>query len=127
MLTSIADSNKLPSKQKETAYEICKTLVEGPYSSALSGANTFDNIRWFNKEILEENLNLTILMMALAAKTTKVEEVFKLYKVLCSAKLKAAYKCELFAKAFAPVAKKKKAATKKTTTTKKKTTSKKKS
>ncbi len=139
LLTSIADSNKLPSKQKETAYEICKTLVEGPYSSALSGANTFDNIRWFNKEILEENLNLTILMMSLAAKTTKVEEVFKLYKVLCSAKLKAAYKCELLLKAFAPLTKKStvkggaktkaksdtKTNSKKKTVSKKKTTSKK--
>ena len=44
--------------------------------------------------------------MGLSAKTAKLPEVFKLYKVLCSAKLKAAYKCDLFEKEFAPLVKK---------------------
>ena len=65
--------------------------------------------------------------MFMNAKTTDVPNILKLFKELRASKLKAAYKCELFAKAFESVAKKKKAATKKTTTTKKKTTSKKKS
>lgn len=106
LLASTCNSEQLPAKQKEEAYKLTKLLVNSPYASALSGANTFDNIKWFNKEVLEENLNLAIMMMGLSAKTAKLPEVFKLYKALCSAKLKAAYKCDLFEKEFAPLVKK---------------------
>nr|MCR5188851.1 alpha-amylase [Treponema sp.] len=106
LLASTCDPEKLPAKQKEEAYKLTQLLVSSPYAAALSGANSFDNIKWFNKEVLEENLNLAIMMMGLSAKTAKLAEVFKFYKVLCAAKLKAAYKCDLFEKAFAPVVKK---------------------
>ena len=102
LLAGTASSEKLPDDQKNQAYKIANLLTESPYAPALSGANTFDNIKWFNKEMLEESLNITIMMMALTAKTAKIPEVFKLYKALCTAKLKAAYKCDLFTKAFAP-------------------------
>ena len=127
LLLSYADSSKLPKDQKAIAYKLTTLLTEGKYAGLLSGANTFDNIRWFNKELLEENLNLAIMYMALNAKTAKLSEVFKLYKVICSAKLKAAYKCELLVKPFAPAEKKTKSRSTNTSSSKggKKTTAKK--
>jgi len=89
-------------------------FTRSDWSYELSGANVFDNIRWFNKERTEENLATLFLIMLLTAKTARVEEVKKLYKTICAAKLKAAYKCELFIKPFMPPEKTKKAETKKT-------------
>ncbi len=88
--------------------------MSGKYSYILSGANCFDNIWWFNKELSDDSLNKAILLSALTAKTAEVESVFKFFKTLCTAKTKAAYKCELMLKEFAPVEKKpaKKAAVK---------------
>lgn len=114
MLASYAKSEKLPKEEKATAFSIVHLFTRSDWSYELSGANVFDNIRWFNKERTEENLATLFLIMLLTAKTAKVSEVKKLYKTICAAKLKAAYKCELFIKPFMPPEKTKKAETKKT-------------
>ena len=101
LLASYSSSQNLPKDEKKQAYKIVELLVQSPYAYQLSGANTFDNIRWFNKEIIEENLNTIILFMKLNAKDSKIEAINKLYKDLLAAKLKAAYKCDLFLKEFA--------------------------
>ena len=101
LLASYSSSQNLPKDEKTQAYKIVELLVQSPYAYQLSGANTFDNIRWFNKEIIEENLNTIILFMKLNAKDSKIEAINKLYKDLLAAKLKAAYKCDLFLKEFA--------------------------
>lgn len=118
LLCSYTDAGKVKTTakdQKKFCYEIVNLLVGSQHASLLSGANCFDNIWWFNKEILEENLNTIIMFLSLNAKEAKQETIFALYKTICGAKLKAAYKCELFVKTFAPAEKKsvKKAATKK--------------
>lgn len=113
LLSSYSSSENLPKEEKLVANKIVNLLVGGKYSKILSGANLFDNILWFNKERLEESLNVLILFMLLSAKTTKVPEVFKLYKKICSAKLKSAYKCNLLLKAFEIEPKKAKKETKK--------------
>ena len=129
LLSRVSDASKLatPAGARLTAARITELLVISKYRRILSGANLFDKIWWFNKEITDDSLNLIELLMFLNAKAAEVPAILKLFKELRASKLKAAYKCELFAKAFEPMAKKKKAAPKKTTTTKKKTTSKKKS
>lgn len=119
LLASCSDSSKLPKEEKQIAYKTLCLMTEGTYAATLSGANTFDNIRWFNKEMLDESLNIAIMFMALNAKDAKLPEVFKYYKKLCAAKLKSAYKCELLLKPFAPPAKKAKVAKKTTAKTKK--------
>ena len=81
---------------------IDELIVHSRYAVQLGGINNFDNIIWFNKELVEESLNDAIMLMALDSKAAKLPEVFKLHKVLFAAKLKSTYKADLFVKEFAP-------------------------
>ncbi len=102
IFASHSSSSDLPKAQKETAYNWISLITKGQFAYRFSGANTFDNITWFNKERTEESLNLLTLMSLLSAKTAKIPEIFKMYRGINSAKLKSAYKVELFVKPFAP-------------------------
>ncbi|MCQ2590689.1 MAG: alpha-amylase, partial [Treponema sp.] len=98
-------------------------LVNSRYDRILGGTNTFDNIKWFNKEVLESNLNTIFMLLTLNASAKQMPEAVKLYKKICAEKVKAAYKCDLFEAAF-PLPKvkepaKKKAKAKKATEPKK--------
>jgi hypothetical protein len=103
---------KYVTEQKALALTIAKTLVQEKYAGLFSGINNFDNIWWFNKEMTDESLALWATFALHFATAKQVPEVLKLYKLLCDAKLKAAYKCQLFVQAFEEekkvVAKKKK-------------------
>ena len=103
LLARVSDISKLstPAGRRNTAARITELLVISKHRRFLSGANTFDNIVWFNKEITDYSLNLIELIMMMNAKTAELENILKLFKDLRAAKLKAAYKCELFAKAYA--------------------------
>ena len=105
LLTRVSDISKIstPAGKRASAARITELLVISKHRRFLSGANTFDNIVWFNKEMTDYSLNLTQLLMMMNAKEKDLPEVLKLFKDLRAAKLKAAYKCELFAKAYAPV------------------------
>lgn len=85
---------------KTEVSDIAKLLVQSPYSGILSGTNEFDHIWWFNKELSDKSLNTIIIVKLLSAKTAEITKIQKLYKDLCAAKLKAAYRCELFVKEF---------------------------
>jgi hypothetical protein len=87
---------------KKTPLDIVELIVNSRYAVQLGGINSFDNIIWFNKELVEESLNDTILLMALNSTAAKLPEVFKLHKTLFAAKLKSTYKAELFVKEFEP-------------------------
>ncbi len=106
ILASLSGTEFTANEAKVKAYNIVRLLTQSEYSSLLSGANTFDGVRWFNKELCESSLNLIFAMMLISAKAGSLEKITALYKTVCSAKLKAAYKCELFIKPFAPVHKK---------------------
>ncbi len=125
LLARVSDVTKLetPAGARTSAARIAELLVISKFRRILSGANLFDNVWWFNKEICDNSLNLIELLMLMNAKASQTEKVFKLFKELRAAKLKAAYKCELFIKEFAP--KKKAAAPKKSASSKKKAASKK--
>lgn len=106
---------------KAAAYEVTKLLMQSRWCGLLSGTNSFDNIRWFNKELSDDSLNKTILLLALAGKTADFAAIQKFNKLLTAAKTKAAYKCELMLKEFEPkvvVKKTVKKATKKMVTSK---------
>ena len=122
LLARVSDISKIstPAGRRNAAARITELLVISKHRRFLSGANTFDDIVWFNKEITDYSLNLIELLMMINAKSTDLENVLKLFKDLRAAKLKAAYKCELFAKAYAPKAATKKASTKKASAKKKK-------
>ena len=85
---------------KKTPLDIVTLIVNSRYAVQLGGINSFDNIIWFNKELVEESLNDTILLMALDSTAVKLPDVFKLHKTLFAAKLKSNYKAELFIKEF---------------------------
>ena len=137
LLSRVSDVSAIatPAQTRTTAARITELLVISKYRRILSGANLFDNIWWFNKEICDNSLNMVELLMFMNAKSSETEKVLKLFKLIRTAKLKAAYKCELFIKEFAPKKKeapakkaavsKKSAAPKKATTSKKKATTKK--
>ena len=117
---------------KTAAYEVTKLLMQSRWCVLLAGTNSFDNIRWFNKELSDDSLNKTILLLALAGKTADFANIRKFNKILTAAKTKAAYKCKLMLKEFEPkvvvkkAASQKKAANSKKTASSKKTTSSKK-
>ena len=114
VLAGVCDSSALPKDAKKAAYKIVELLVHSKYAVRLSGINNFDNTLWFNKEMIEHSLDTLTMLMSLDSKAAKLSEVFKLYKTLCAAKLKAAYKVDLLLKEFEPPAPKAKAV-KKTT------------
>ena len=87
---------------KKTPLDLVNLIVKSRYSVQLGGINSFDNIIWFNKELVEDSLNDAILLMALDSTEAKLPEIFKLHKILFAAKLKSAYKVELFVKEFEP-------------------------
>ncbi|MBP5520473.1 MAG: alpha-amylase [Treponema sp.] len=116
ILAAASDNALLSKDAKKAAAKITELLVHSKHAGRLSGINNFDNTWWFNKEMLDESLAYAILLLALNSKEAKLAEVFKLYKTICAAKLKAAYKCELLLKEFAPKSEKsKKSASKKQT------------
>ena len=111
---------------KAAAFEVTKLLMQSRWCGLLSGTNSFDNIRWFNKELSDDSLNKTILLLALAGKAADFANIQKFNKILTAAKTKAAYKCELMLKEFEPKVVVKKAASQKKAASSKKTTSSKK-
>jgi hypothetical protein len=56
--------------------------------------------------MMENSLNQIEMLMLLSASKDKAEEVIKFFKLLNAARVKAAYKCELFLKQFEPAKKK---------------------
>ena len=127
LLSSLVHHKSLEKSSKKTAYKIVDFIVNGRSRYLLSGANTYDNVNWFNKETSDYSLNvLTVLFLLTSKDDEDVSSIFKLYRSLTTAKLKAAYKCDLFLSQFAPAEKKKNtektSAKSKTAKTKKKST-----
>ena len=114
---------------KLAAFEVTKLMMQSRWCGLLSGTNSFDNIRWFNKELSDDSLNKVILLLALVGKTSEFATIQKFNKLLSAAKTKATYKCENMLKEFTPkeVVKKavKKSVVAKKPTTKKNATAKK--
>ena len=104
ILASVSSAEKMKNDSKLIALDIVSLLTQGENAGGLSGANTFDNVRWFNKEIIESSFSQIILLMLLDSKPSVEPEIFALNKTLQSAKLKAAYKCDLLLKQFMPKA-----------------------
>ncbi len=102
VLATATSPAAIKKNSKAAAYEVSKLLMQSRWCGLLSGTNSFDNIRWFNKELSDDSLNKTILLLALAGKTADFAAIQKFNKLLTAAKTKAAYKCELMLKEFEP-------------------------
>ena len=98
--SSVDSLTKSAKSMKAAAYSIVKLVAGSKYASQLSGANNFDNVWWFNKELTEESINTTIMFMLLNASAAKAPVVLALYKNINKAKLQSAYKCQPFIEAF---------------------------
>ena len=134
-LLTVASKDLSGRAKKESVKQVAEYLMNSSYSNVLVGANSFDNVMWFNKEACESALYLFVIDGILILGDAKGKDVLAAYKELTAAQEASGYKCALFCEEFVPkktVAKKtatKKTATKKTTTKKsdavKKTTAKK--
>ena len=102
VLATATNTAAIKKDSKVAAYDVTKLLMQSRWCGLLSGTNSFDNIRWFNKELSDDSLNKTILLLVLAGKTADFANIQKFNKVLAAAKTKAAYKCELMLKEFEP-------------------------
>ena len=109
LLTKLALPKLDAKNQKKAALAFTNFVCDSDAAPALSRANEFDNVVWFNKEELARTLFL-------AAQNEFVEgangekEILSLYKTLFDAQEKAEYKCLNFIEAFTE---KKKSAAKK--------------
>ena len=82
-------------KNKKGMADLAELLAISEYSSLLFGANDFNNVRWFNKELSDEALFLSALEPILTGVKTLKE-----YTNLVNAKAKAEYKCFDFCEKF---------------------------
>ena len=86
---------------KKSALALASLCCESGDAIALSRANNFDNIVWFNKEELDRSIFLAIQNeIVLGANSEKAALDF--YKVLAAAQEKAEYKCRVFVEQFEP-------------------------
>ena len=86
----------------KAAFEIVKLLTQGQFSNLLSGANRFNNICWFNKEVSDESIALVTAIALLGATAAQESAVLAEYAELLAAKTKAEYQCGNFIKPFVP-------------------------
>ncbi len=114
-LTAKADLKAYAKDEKKGLYPLVNEMVNSRNAWLLSGANDFDNIRWFNKESSDDALNMVTSALLIGASTAKEEIVLSMYKTLCAAKAKAEYKAENFLKPFVPAKKTSKPAASKRT------------
>ena len=91
-------------KQK-SAFTLVSPLTQGEKAFMLSGANSFNGVTWFNKELTDLSLTYEFSILALLTDSKHEEEVLKLYADVLTAKAKSEYKCEDFVKPFLPAEK----------------------
>ena len=88
--------------EKDAAYLISARLTQGKDAWLLTEAHWFDNVAWFNKELTDSSLFLSIVIPLLSSAKAKQAKLLALYKTLAKAKDKAAYHCDAFVLPFAP-------------------------
>ena len=89
---------------KNGASKLVMALGENETAPLLSGANAFNGVVWFNKEVIDSSI-VNAFALALLDSTDE-EAILKQYASVLSAKDAAGYKCEELVKAFAPAKKK---------------------
>ncbi len=83
------------------ALALASLCCESADAIALSRANSFDNVVWFNKEELDRSLFLAALNeIVLGANSEK--DILAFYKLMAAAQEKAGYKCRALVEQFEP-------------------------
>jgi len=86
-----------------SVHEAAKFITYGEYSAALTGANEYNGIRWFNKEKMDLTLWYILASVSTFCPRIMRNNIFKLYKTLSSARDSAEYQCAKFVAIVAPV------------------------
>ncbi len=102
ILMRIRDFNFGNSGFMKSTYEAASLITESEYSYLLSGANEYDGIRWFNKEIMDETMWYGFASLEIYSSRILREQIYRLFKTLNVAKDNAEYKCEKFTSPFKP-------------------------
>ena len=110
-LSKAIDVKLIEKDAKEASYKLVKAIAEDETAPLLSGANAFNGVIWFNKEVIDASI-INAFATALLDSSAE-EDILKCYASILSAKDKAGYKCEEFVKVFAPAKKAAKKAEKK--------------
>ena len=90
-----------PAAYNAAALALASLCCESADAVALSRANNFDNVVWFNKEELDRSLFLAALNeIVLGANSEK--DILAFYKLMADAQEKAGYKCRALVEQFEP-------------------------
>ena len=81
ILAKVADAKLIEKDANKAAFEIVKLLTQGKFSNLLSGANRFNNICWFNKEVSDESIALVTAIALLGATAAQESAVLAEYEV----------------------------------------------
>lgn len=82
--------------------EVASLLVNSSYSSFLSGANEFNGIKWFNKEMMENSLKTGEYFYSLKSSKKQKEKIKAVFENLQDSAENSEFKCENFIKPFCP-------------------------
>ena len=104
-LAKPAQSALTEKDKQKSAFTLVSPLTQGEKAFMLSGANSFNGVTWFNKELTDLSLTYEFSILALLTDSKHEEEVLKLYADVLTAKAKSEYKCEDFVKPFLPAEK----------------------
>ena len=96
-----ATAKKSAASPNPAALALSSLCCESADAIALSRANSFDNVVWFNKEELDRSLFLAALNeIVLGANSEK--DILAFYKLMACAQEKAGYKCRALVEQFEP-------------------------
>nr|MDE5899501.1 alpha-amylase [Treponemataceae bacterium] len=98
----VAPADAMAKDGKKAAYAVVSRMTQGCLASALSGANRFNNIVWFNKEASDVSLVYAFALALAPASEAQAAAALKVYADVLDAKVKAEYRCEEFLRPFAP-------------------------
>lgn len=101
-LAPVSDPDAIEKDAKKASFEIVRLMTSGGKAAMLSGANTFDNTAWFNKELSDESLAYAAAVASVRADAGQQKAVADAFKAILAAKEKAGYKCEEFIRPFVP-------------------------
>ena len=104
-LAKPAQSALTEKDKQKSAFTLVSPLTQGEKSFMLSGANSFNGVTWFNKELTDLSLTYEFSILALLTDSKHEEEMLKLYADVLTEKAKSEYKCEDFVKPFLPAEK----------------------
>ena len=90
-----------PTARNAAALSLSSLCCESADAVALSRANSFDNVVWFNKEELDRSLFLAAQNEFILG-TNSDKDILAFYKLMAAAQEKAQYKCRALVEQFEP-------------------------